>query len=98
MVQLVEQVEPVKMFNEEYTFFSSTFTRMTTHFKQLADLVMENYIKSSDPFVVEIGRNKGIMLQHFSNAGLCHLGVETYQNVTQVAIGKASKRFVNSLT
>ena len=33
MVQLIEQVAPEKMFHENYAFFSSTSTRMATHFK-----------------------------------------------------------------
>ena len=88
MVQLAEQVDPVKMFHEEYAFFSSTSTRMATHFKQLADMVMKDYIKTTDPFVVEIGSNDGIMLQHFANAGFRHLGIEPSQNVAQVATDK----------
>ena len=88
MVQLVEQVEPEKMFHENYAFFSSTSARMATHFKQLADLLMENYLKSRNPFVVEIGSNDGIMLQHFAKAGLRHLGVEPSRNVAQEAINK----------
>ena len=33
MVQLAEQVEPEKMFHENYAFFSSTSARMAIHFK-----------------------------------------------------------------
>jgi methylation protein EvaC len=88
MVQLAEQVEPEKMFHENYAFFSSTSARMATHFKQLADLLMEDYLKSPNPFVVEIGSNDGIMLQHFANAGLRHLGIEPSRNVAQEAINK----------
>jgi len=88
MVQLVEQVEPEKMFHEEYAFFSSTSTRMATHFKQLANLVMKDYLNSPEPFIVEIGSNDGIMLQHFANAGLRHLGIEPSLNVAQVAMDK----------
>ena len=88
MVQLVEQVEPEKMFHEEYAFFSSTSTRMAIHFKKWADFVMKNYLLSPEPFVVEIGSNDGIMLQHFANAGLRHLGIEPSRNVAQVAMDK----------
>lgn len=88
MVQLAEQIAPTKMFHEKYAFFSSTSTRMATHFKQLADHVIEEYSKPSDLFVVEIGSNDGIMLQHFANAGIRHLGIEPSRNVAQVAIGK----------
>jgi methylation protein EvaC len=88
MVQLAEQVEPERMFHENYAFFSSSSARMATHFKDLADLIMEDYLKPLNPFVVEIGSNDGIILQHFANAGLRHLGIEPSCNVAQEAINK----------
>lgn len=88
MVQLAEQPDREKMFNETYAFFSSTSTRMAEHFQAFADLVMTDYLKSSDPFVVELGSNDGIMLQNFKRAGLRHLGIEPSANVGQVAIDK----------
>ena len=39
----------------------------------------------SDPFVVELGSNDGIMLRHFKNRGMRHLGVEPSVNVADVA-------------
>ena len=88
MVQLVEFVEREKMFHENYAFFSSTSARMAAHFNEFADVVMANYLKSPDPFVVELGSNDGIMLQHFANASIHHLGTEPSANVAQVAIDK----------
>lgn len=86
MVQLTEFVDREKMFHENYAFFSSTSTRMAIHFKEFADLVMKKYIKSSNPFIVEIGSNDGIMLRHFSNEKIRHLGIEPSANVAKVAI------------
>ena len=88
MVQLVEQVGPEKMFHENYAFFSSTSAGMSAHFKQLAELIIRDYLKSRDPFVVEIGSNDGITLQHFAGAGLRHLGIEPSLNVAQAATDK----------
>jgi len=88
MVQLAEQVEPEKMFHENYAFFSSTSAGMAKHFKKLADFLMESHIKSPNQFVVEIGSNDGIMLEHFANAGFRHLGIEPSRNVAQEAINK----------
>ena len=88
MVQLAEQVEPEKMFHENYAFFSSTSARMAIHFKELAELIMRGYLKSPDPFVVEIGSNDGITLQHFAKAGLHHLGIEPSRNVARLAMDK----------
>jgi len=88
MVQLAERVDPEKMFHQEYAFYSSTSTGMAIHFKNMADWVKENYLKSQDPFVVEIGSNDGIMLQNFAKAGIHHLGIDPSQNVAQVAMDK----------
>ena len=88
MMQLAEQVEPEKMFHENYAFFSSTSSRMAIHFQQLADFLIEDHMKTPNPFVVEIGSNDGIMLQHFANAGLRHLGIEPSRNVATVAKNK----------
>jgi methylation protein EvaC len=85
MVQLTEQVDREKMFHDEYAFFSSTSTRMATHFKEFATTVMRDYLRSPDPFVVEIGSNDGIMLRNFAAVGIRHLGIEPSANVAQVA-------------
>lgn len=88
MVQLAEQPDREKMFNENYAFFSSTSTRMAAHFRDFAELVISDYLKSPDPFVVELGSNDGIMLQNFKAAGIRHLGVEPSANVGRVAAEK----------
>jgi methylation protein EvaC len=86
MVQLAELVEREKMFHDNYAFFSSTSARMAQHFRLFAEGVINNHLISSDPFVVEIGSNDGIMLQHFAQAGIRHLGIEPSANVARVAI------------
>lgn len=88
MVQLTELVDERKMFHENYAFFSSTSVRMAEHFQRFAESVMKEYLDPSDPFVVEIGSNDGIMLQNFARAGVRHLGIEPSANVAEVARGK----------
>ncbi len=39
----------------------------------------------ADPFVVELGSNDGIMLRHFQDRGIRHLGIEPSVNVADVA-------------
>jgi methylation protein EvaC len=92
MVQLTELVDREKMFHENYAFFSSTSQRMAQHFKAFAESVRQEYLaQSSDPFVVEIGSNDGIMLQNFAGWGVRHLGIEPSANVAQVARDKGIK-------
>ena len=46
----------------------------------------ERYFDGSpEPFVVEIGCNDGVMLRHFAQAGIRHLGIEPSSNVARVA-------------
>lgn len=88
MVQLAKLVDRERMFHDEYAFFSSTSTRMAQHFKAFADQVTSQYLRLPDPFVVEIGSNDGIMLQHFAGAGTRHLGIEPSENVARVGVEK----------
>jgi methylation protein EvaC len=85
MVQLAELVERERMFHENYAFFSSTSSRMASHFQEFASWVMATYLKSADPFVVEMGSNDGIMLRNFAAQGIRHLGIEPSGNVAEVA-------------
>src|SRR5712691_9906737 len=62
MVQLLELVDPERMFHDHYAFFSSTSKRMAVHFADFARSVMADYVQGENPFVVEIGSNDGIML------------------------------------
>jgi methylation protein EvaC len=89
MVQLMQQPAKEKMFHENYAFFSSTSRHMQTHFKAFSDMAIGGACAGRpDPFVVELGSNDGIMLQHFHSAGIRHLGIEPSQNVADVARAK----------
>jgi methylation protein EvaC len=84
MVQLTELVDPQKMFHEHYAFFSSTSSRMASHFQSLADHIKSRHL-GADPFVVEIGSNDGIFLKHFASDRIRHLGIEPSANVAAAA-------------
>src|SRR6185436_6134471 len=83
-----------RMFHENYAFFSSTSAWMQRHFANFATFVREHYLAADDPFVCEIGSNDGIMLRHFAERGIRHLGIEPSANVAEVA----RSRGVNTTT
>ena len=58
LVQLVEQPERERMFNDRYPFFSATSVGMQEHFASFASDVIAT-LPAGDPFVVEIGSNDG---------------------------------------
>jgi len=95
MVQLIEQPIREMMFHEGYPFFSGTSAAMAIHFQEFADHVMVDYLKDAlNPFVVEIGSNDGIMLKHFAQKGMRHLGIEPSANVAKVAMDKGINTIV----
>jgi methylation protein EvaC len=86
MFQIVEQPDPDKMFHEHYAFYSSTSRYMQAHFERYANFVIGEVLDGrADPFVVELGSNDGIMLRHFKDRGIRHLGIEPSSNVADVA-------------
>ena len=85
LVQLVEQPQRERMFNERYPFFAATSVRMQDHFARLARDLLAT-LPPGDPFVVEIGSNDGTLLRHAARAGVRHLGVEPSASVAAAAI------------
>jgi methylation protein EvaC len=85
MAQLGELVDESKLFHGAYPFYSSTSQRMAAHFKSLSEWLCERYMIDTDPFVVEVGSNDGILLKNLSGAGIRHLGIEPSTNVADVA-------------
>lgn len=102
MLQLIEQPEPDKMFHDHYAFYSSTSKHMAKHFENFSEQVISSdYFPKSDPFVVELGCNDGILLKHFSNKSIRHLGIEPSVNVAleanKIGIRTISEFFSESL-
>jgi methylation protein EvaC len=85
MVQIADGVDPEKMFHDHYAFFSSTSNRMAKHFEQFAKDMIQNQMQDQHPFIIELGSNDGILLQHMANAKIHHLGIEPSANVAEVA-------------
>ncbi len=85
MVQLTELIDKERLFHDQYAYFSSISTHMAEHFRALASEVKQNYLTTNNPFVLEIGSNDGILLRHFVDDTLRHLGVEPSANVAKAA-------------
>ena len=63
LVSLKEFVAPEMMFNENYTYHSSTSYPMKEHFRKIAEMLS---IKYEPVNVMEIGSNDGIFIKHFN--------------------------------
>ena len=101
MVQIGDTVEPEKMFHDHYQFVSSTSAAMAVHFEEQANEIIDSLKEKSDPFVVELGSNDGIMLRHIAKKEIRHLGIEPSANVAEMSekIGvQVLKKFFNQET
>ncbi|KAA8887622.1 class I SAM-dependent methyltransferase [Nocardia colli] len=85
MVQLLEEVPRAKMFHTDYPYFSSGSSVMREHFENTANTFLEKELTGTDPFIVELGSNDGIMLRTIAKAGVRHLGVEPSAGVADHA-------------
>ena len=83
--QLEHQPNAKIMFHDHYAFFSRQSKSMQTHFKEYAHWIYSKFIKSIDPFIIELGSNDGILLEYFAQKGIRHLGVEPSANVAKEA-------------
>ena len=96
MFQLITQPNPNIMFHENYAFLSQTSKGMIAHFKQMFQDI-KKYIQHSPathhPFIIEIGSNDGILLQHAAAENISHLGIEPSRNVANIA----QKNGINTL-
>ena len=102
MLQLVEQPEPNRMFHDHYAFYSSTSKHMAKHFEDFSEeVIAAHFFPKSDPFVVELGCNDGILLKHFANRSMRHLGIEPSINVAleanKIGIETISEFFSESI-
>lgn len=86
LFQLMEQPAKELMFHQDYAFFSGTSERMKRHFASFAsDVLNRDFGLNSSSFVVEIGCNDGILLRHFAERGIPHLGIEPSGAVADAA-------------
>lgn len=87
LFQLVNQPDPAQMFHENYAFYSRTSNFMKVHFEEVAselrNILHKDEISISDSFVIEVGSNDGVMLEHMVNSGVRCLGIEPSLNVAK---------------
>ncbi|MDP9870271.1 methylation protein EvaC [Streptosporangium brasiliense] len=88
MVQLVEEVPQDLRYHAGYRYHASGSAGHRKHFERNARRFLETELTGSDPFIVEIGCNDGVMLSTVAQAGVRHLGVEPSANVAELARAK----------
>jgi SAM-dependent methyltransferase len=88
LVQVDEMKSAEKIFDSEYTYFSSYSTSWLAHAKKYVDMMMSRFGFDENSLVLEIASNDGYLLQYFKEYNVPVLGVDPTANTAAVAIEK----------
>lgn len=83
LVQILNVVDPEVIFTD-YRYLSSVTQTLTQHFRDYAALLQQEVLPRTDPFLVEIGCNDGVLLDPLNKLGVKVLGVDAAENVIQL--------------
>lgn len=83
LAQLLDVVDKEILF-KNYIYFSSGMPKLSDHFKNYAEDVMNKYLEKND-FVVELASNDGLLLKFFKDSGYRILGIDPAENIAALA-------------
>lgn len=95
LVQLDEMRKADKIFDSEYTYFSSFSTSWLAHAKSYVDMMMRRFHFDQNSQVIEIASNDGYLLQYFVEKNIPVLGIDPTANTAEAAVEKGVKTIVD---
>lgn len=84
LLQIADEVPPVKLFTE-YLYFSSFSETMLQHARQAALRYVEEFQLGQSSQVIEVASNDGYLLKNFVERKIPCLGIEPAANIAKVA-------------
>ena len=76
LVQILDDVDPQRLFVDNFLYYSSWSDKVLDHARRHADQLVEARALDALSFVVEIGSNDGYLLGNFVDAGVPVLGID----------------------
>jgi len=95
LVQVDEMEKADRIFDEEYTYFSSYSTSLLKHSKEYVEMMIERFKYDKDSQIIEIASNDGYLLQYFKEKNIPVLGIDPTANTASVAESKGIKTMIN---
>ena len=97
LVQITEDVEPEKLFVDNYLYFSSFSDHLLKHSRDHALALIKDHNLGSSSFVVEIASNDGYLLKNFVEKGISVLGLDPApqqaQNANEIGVRTEAEFF-----
>lgn len=95
LVQIDEVEQSDKIFNDEYTYFSSFSSSWLAHSKRYVDMMVDRFQFNSHSQIIEIASNDGYLLQYFKEYGIPVLGIDPTANTAREAEKRGVKTIVD---
>ena len=76
LVQILETVDPEKLFCEDYPYYSSFSDALLAHSRENALSLIQQRNLTADSLVVELASNDGYLLKNFVEEGIPVLGID----------------------
>ncbi len=95
LVQVDEMEKADKIFDEEYTYFSSFSKSWLQHAKDYVEMMIEKFGFDQKSLVLEIASNDGYLLQYFKGHNVPVLGVDPTANTAREAEKKGVRTIVD---
>ena len=95
LVQVDEMQKADKIFDDEYTYFSSFSTSWLKHAERYVDMMTRRFGFDENSLVLEIASNDGYLLQYFKEKNIPVLGVDPTANTAEEAEKKGIETIVD---
>jgi SAM-dependent methyltransferase len=95
LVQVDEIQKADKIFDQEYTYFSSFSSSWLAHAKKYVDMMIDVYSFNENSQVIEIASNDGYLLQYFKEKEIPVLGIDPTANTAEAAREKGIETIVD---
>lgn len=84
-----------KIFDAEYTYFSSFSTSLLEHSRRYVEMMIERFGFDENSQVIEIASNDGYLLQYFKQKKVPVLGIDPTANTAKAALEKGIETIVD---
>ena len=95
LVQVDEFEQADKIFDADYTYFSSISKTWLKHTRNYADMMMKRFQFDENSQVIEIASNDGCLLQNFLEYNVSVLGVDPTANTAKLAEERGVRTLVD---
>ena len=93
LTQTKHKINPKKIFNKDYPYFSSFSSSWLNHCEKLSTKIIKKFNLDKNSLVAEVASNDGYLLQYFKKKNIKCYGIEPTKSTAYAAKKKGIKTF-----